>query len=83
MTILGLPRKIGNANTDLQLRLEVFSYISSKCSRCLQGPPDTCFGMTILGLPGKIGNANTDLHRNVEVFFFVVVSIIANDHYLW
>jgi hypothetical protein len=76
-TILGgrLPGKIGNANTNLQLRLEVFFYPYEDTDAC-KCPPDTCHGMTILGLPGKIGNANTDLHRNVEVFFYISIYIL-------
>ena len=57
VAILGLPRKIGNANT-------ITAHESVRFSFCLfynsggKCPPDTFFARTILGLPGKIGNAN-------------------------
>jgi hypothetical protein len=55
MTILGLPGKIGNANTK-----------ASYESRRFFAPENVRWtlsdGATIPGLPGKIGNANTGNH---------------------
>ena len=62
MTILGLPRKPDNANTNLHRDVEAF-FMPASVHRTLAD------GMTILGLPRKPGNVNTNLHITVEVFF--------------
>ena len=57
-TILGLPGKIGNANTMTAHESVRFSFCCLNNSGC-NSPLDCCYARTILGLPGKIGNANT------------------------
>ena len=68
-TILGLPRKIGNANIKTATERLRFSFYPNADSggKC---PPDTffarrrrhflrCAPVAILGLPRKVDNANT------------------------
>ena len=69
VTILGLPGKISNANTeDHNESCGLFLYIHIP-NNGWNSPPDYSYAVTILGLPGKISNANTrNLNRKVEVF---------------
>ena len=61
-TILGLPGKIGNANTKPQSKDWGF-FLAKTCHR------HVLYARTILGLPGKIGNANTKLQSKDWGFF--------------
>ena len=68
ITILGLSRKIGNANTSSDRKAGAFVYL--QIFDAWNNPRTVPDGMTILGLPGKIGIANINF-ISITIIFLI------------